>query len=149
LGQWQINGIATINSGLPLQIGTSGNTSFSFGGGQRPDSTGQDARLDNPTLERWFDTGAFTLPAQYTFGNVGRVHPTLRQDRAENFDFSVFKNFRFKERVSMQFRAEWFNSLNHPIFSAPNTTVGSSTFGVVTGQNNRPRQTQLALKILF
>jgi hypothetical protein len=149
LGQWQINGIATINSGLPLQIATSGNTSFSFGGGQRPDSTGRDARLDNPALERWFDTSAFVLPAPYTFGNMGRVHPTLRADRTENFDFSIFKNFRIKERVSLQFRAEWFNAMNHPIFNAPNATVGSSTFGVVTGQDNRPRQTQLALKVLF
>jgi len=149
MGNWQINGIATLNSGLPLQIGTSGNTSRSFGGGQGPDSTGQDARLDTPTLERWFDTGAFTLPQQYTFGNVGRVHPTLSRDRTENFDLSIFKNFRVKERVTIQFRAEWFNAMNHPVFNAPNTTVGSNTFGVVTSQANRPRQTQLALKILF
>jgi hypothetical protein len=52
LGEWQVNGILTLSSGSPLQMLTTGNTSFSFGGGQRPDSTGADARLDNPTLDR-------------------------------------------------------------------------------------------------
>jgi hypothetical protein len=149
LGQWQVNGILTFNSGLPTQMTTTGNTSFSFGGGQRPDSTGQNAALDNPTLERWFDTAAFRLPAQYTFGNVGRMHPSLRSDFVENLDFSIFKAFRLSERVSLEFRGEWFNALNHPIFGEPNATVGNAQFGRVTGTANGPRQTQLALKLLF
>jgi hypothetical protein len=149
LGQWQLNGIATLNSGLPLQFAVPQNTSFSFGGGQRPDATGADARMDNPTLQKWFDTSAFALPAPYTFGNLGRVHPTLRSDRIENIDFSVFKNFRIRERFTLQFRAESFNLTNTPVFNPPNTTVGDANFGVVTSQANRPRQTQLALKILF
>ncbi|MDX1982776.1 MAG: carboxypeptidase regulatory-like domain-containing protein, partial [Bryobacteraceae bacterium] len=149
-GQWQINGIGTINSGLNLQFGVPQNTSFSFGGGQRPDVVaGQEAALDNPTIARWFNTDAFRLPAQYTFGTIGRMHPNLRSDRIENLDFSVFKNFRIKERVTLQFRAEWFNLTNSPIFASPNTTVGSTAFGIVTGQDNLPRQTQLALKFLF
>jgi hypothetical protein len=149
-GQWQINGIGTINSGLNLQFGVPQNTSFSFGGGQRPDVVaGQEARLDNPTIARWFNTDAFRLPAQYTFGTIGRMHPNLRSDRVENLDFSVFKNFRIKERATVQFRAEWFNLTNSPIFGMPNTTVGSTAFGIVTGQDNLPRQTQLALKFLF
>ncbi|MEX2260395.1 MAG: TonB-dependent receptor [Bryobacteraceae bacterium] len=149
LGQWQVNGIMTLNSGLPTQINTTGNTSFSFGGGQRPDSTGQDATLDNPTLDQWFDTSAFRLPAQYTFGNMGRMHPSLRSDFIENLDFSIFKRFRLKERFSMEFRGEWFNSMNHPIFGEPNSTVGNAQFGRVTTTANGPRQTQLALKLLF
>jgi hypothetical protein len=150
LGQWQVNGIVTLSSGSPLQMGTTGNTSFSFGGGQRPDSTGRNAKLDNPTLDRWFDTTAFALPAQYTFGNVGRMHPSLRSDFVELFDFSVFKNFRVAgDRVSLELRGEFFNVLNHPVFGSPNTTVGNAQFGRVTGTANAPRQTQLALKLLF
>jgi Carboxypeptidase regulatory-like domain/TonB dependent receptor/TonB-dependent Receptor Plug Domain len=150
LGQWQVNGIMTLSSGQPLQMLTTGNTSFSFGGGQRPDSTGRDARLDNPTLDRWFDTGAFRLPAQYTFGNVGRMHPNLRSDFVEMLDLSVFKRFNVvSERVALEFRAESFNALNHPVFGAPNTTVGNAQFGRVTGTANAPRQTQLALKLLW
>ncbi|MGH9627906.1 MAG: TonB-dependent receptor domain-containing protein [Bryobacteraceae bacterium] len=149
LGQWQVNGIATLNSGLPLIFSTIENTSFSFGGSQRPDSTGVDANLDNPTIDRWFDTDQFTQPAQYTFGNVGRVHPTLRADRIENFDASLFKNFRITEGTELQFRAESFNLANHPIFASPNTQVGNVNFGRITSQQNASRQTQLALKILF
>jgi len=150
LGQWQVNGIFTLNRGAPLQINTTGNTSFSFGGGQRPDSTGKNAQLDSPTLDRWFDTSAFTLPAQYTFGNMGRMHPNLRSDFIENLDLSVFKRFRVKgERVSLELRGESFNMANHPVFGSPNTTVGNAQFGRVTGTANPPRQTQVALKLLW
>lgn len=150
LGRWQVNGILTLSSGQPLQITTTGNTSFSFGGGQRPDSTGQNARLDNPTLDRWFDTTAFRLPQQYTFGNVGRMHPSLRSDFVETLDLSLFKRFSvYRERVALELRAESFNALNHPVFGTPNTQVGNAQFGRVTGTANAPRQTQFALKLLW
>jgi hypothetical protein len=150
LGEWQVNGILTLSSGSPLQMLTTGNTSFSFGGGQRPDSTGADARLDSPTLDRWFDTNAFRLPQQYTFGNVGRMHPNLRSDFVEMLDLSVFKRFPIKgERVALELRGESFNAFNHPVFGSPNTTVGNAQFGRVTSTANAPRQTQFALKLLF
>jgi hypothetical protein len=150
LGEWQVNGILTLSSGSPLQMLTTGNTSFSFGGGQRPDSTGADARLDNPTLSQWFDTSAFRLPQQYTFGNVGRMHPNLRSDFVEMLDLSVFKRFPIKgERVALELRGESFNAFNHPVFGSPNTTVGNAQFGRVTSTANAPRQTQFALKLLF
>jgi len=149
LGQWQINGIATLNSGITQQFNVPANTSNSFGGGQRPDSTGKEGKIDSPTILQWFDTSAFAIPAQYTFGNVGRIHPSIRSDRIENLDFSIFKNFKIRERMAVQFRAEWFNSMNHPIFGDPNTTVGNVNFGRVLATANGPRQTQLALKLLF
>lgn len=150
LGQWQVNGILTLSSGSPLQMATTGNTSQSFGGGQRPDSTGQNAKLENPTLDRWFDTSAFRLPAQFTFGNVGRMHPSLRSDFVETLDMSVFKRFNIVgERVALELRGESFNALNHPVFGSPNTTVGNAQFGRVTGTANAPRQTQFALKLLW
>jgi hypothetical protein len=149
LGQWQINGIFTLNSGRVVTVAVPVNTSFSFGGGQRPDSTGVDAKLSNPTIDEWFDTDQFTIPQPYTFGNVGRVLPTVRGDFVEALDFSLFKDFEVTERLKLQFRAEWFNLPNHPIFENPAGTVGTGSFGRVTSQANSPRQTQLALKILF
>ena len=149
LGQWQMNGIATINSGLVQQFSVPQNTSFSFGGGQRPDATGIEAKLDDPTIGQWFNPDAFAIPQPYTFGTLGRTHPNLRSDQIESMDFSIFKNFRIKEDISVQFRAEWFNLANHPIFGNPNTTVGDASFGIVTSQANAPRQTQLALKVIF
>ena len=150
LGQWQINGIGTLNSGLPLRFRINQNTSRSFGGGQRPDSTGRSAELgSDKTLRRWFDTGQFVRPAQYTFGNVGRVHPTLRDDFIEALDFSLFKNFRYGERWKIQFRAEAFNVFNHPVFGGPNTVFGNPNFGRVVSQATAPRQIQLALRLQF
>ena len=150
LGGWQMNGILTLAKGLPLRFGVPQNTSFSFGGGQRPDSTGVNADLgDQKNINRWFDTSQFTLPAQFTFGTLGRNHPNLRGDTLKQLDGSIFKTFSVKERLKVQFRGEAFNLANHPLFSDPNTTVTSGTFGIVTNQENQPRQIQLSLKLLF
>jgi hypothetical protein len=66
-----------------------------------------------------------------------------------NLDLSVFKNFALREYLKLQFRVESFNTLNHPQFSLPNTTIGSSAAGVISTQANLPRDIQLALKLLF
>jgi hypothetical protein len=151
LGQWQANGIVVVGSALPLQFSVVQNTSFSFGGNQRPDTTGVSAEIptSDRTLARWFDTAQFRQPAAYTFGTLGRVHPNLRADRVENIDFSIFKNYRFGDRAQLQFRGEAFNSLNHVVFGAPNAQVGALAFGQVTSQANAPRQIQLGLKLRF
>lgn len=153
LGQWQVNGIGTLNSGLPLRMGVPGNTSHSFGGRQFPDTTGVDGRIEHsdfdPTEQTWFDTDQFSIPQPFTFGTVGRVHPSIRTDFIETLDFSIFKSFKIGERVTTQFRAEWFNATNHPIFNAPGAVVGRGGFGRVSSQANLPRQTQLALKVIF
>jgi hypothetical protein len=150
LGGWQTNGILTYNSARPLVFEVITNTSNSFGGGQHPNTTGVFAGLPSSerTIARWFDTSQFSLPAPYTFGNLGRTS-NLRGDAFKNIDFSVFKNFRILEGLDLQFRAESFNLLNQVVLGAPNTTVGSATFGQVTGGGNSPRQIQFGLKILF
>lgn len=150
LGQWQVNGILTYNTSRPLVFNVIQNTSNSFGGGQHPDTTGVNAALSGSerTIAKWFDTSQFSLPSPYTFGNLGRS-TNLRADAFKNIDFSIFKSFRITERMDIQFRAESFNLLNQVVFAAPNTTVGSATFGQVTSQDNAPRQIQFGLKILF
>ena len=149
LGGWQTNGIFTINSGQPLIFSQTTNNSFSFGGYQRPDSTGVDSRIDQRSIDRWFDTRQFAVAKDYTFGNLGRTHSNLRNDFTRNIDFSMFKNTRITERINLQFRAEAFNLTNTPIFSSPNANVESGAFGTVTGQANPARSVQLGLKLLF
>ncbi|HWB95361.1 MAG TPA: TonB-dependent receptor, partial [Bryobacteraceae bacterium] len=150
LGNWQANGILTLSSGQPLRFTTATNTSFSLGGGQTPDTTGKSADLGSArTIDRWFDTGQFTQPAPYTFGTTGRSISQVRYDHARNLDFSIFKEFVFKERARAELRGEAFNVMNHPLFGAPNTQFGSTTFGQVTTQENAPRQLQIAVKIIF
>ncbi|MGI8988974.1 MAG: TonB-dependent receptor domain-containing protein [Bryobacteraceae bacterium] len=152
LGGWQLNGIATFQSGVPLQLGVASNTLNNYGGSQRPDWTGKDPTLSGPISQRlnhYFDTSQFSLPLPYTYGNVARLLSVLRAPGLANLDLSIFKNFTLRESLKLQFRIESFNTLNHPQFSLPNTTIGSSAAGVIGTQANLPRDIQLALKLLF
>jgi len=150
LGQWQMNGILTLSQGQPLRFTTAQNTSNSFGGGQTPDTTGVSANLGSArTIDRWFDTAQFTQPAPFTFGNMARSTAQLRNANARLLDFSLFKSFRIVERMRAELRGEAFNLTNTPLFGNPGTVLNTPTFGVVTGQENSPRQVQIGLKILF
>src|SRR3954454_3853968 len=61
VGGWQIAGVTSLKSGFPLSITAATNNTNSFGGNQRPNLVG-DPTLDNPTIERWFNTNAFAQP---------------------------------------------------------------------------------------
>jgi hypothetical protein len=150
LGQWQVNGILTLSEGQPLRFTNAQNTSFSFGGGQTPDVSGVSPNLGSArTIDRWFDTAQFQQPRNFTFGTMGRSTSHLRNAGARNLDFSVFKELRIKERAQIELRGEAFNLANTPLFGNPGTVVNGANFGVVTGQENAPRQVQLGVKILF
>jgi len=86
-------------------------------------------------------------PALGTFGTMGRN--LFRGPKFYNWDFSLVKDTRLTERVRVQFRAEFFNILNHPQFANPDTNFTSATFGVISSTAVNPRVTQLALKLLF
>lgn len=81
-----------------------------------------------------------TLPSQVT---------NARQDGINSMDLSIIKGNRITERVHLQLRADLFNALNHPQFSAPNLSPTSSSFGVITSQANLPRTVQLAARLVF
>ena len=61
----------------------------------------------------------------------------------------MFKMFRIRERARLELHGEAFNLLNHPVFGSPGATVNTPLFGVVTAQENAPRQVQLGVKIIF
>ena len=151
VGGWQINGNTTFQSGFPLQV-NGGNGSGSFAGTQRPNWTGKDPSLSGEVtsrLLRFFDTSTFSFNSPFTFGNAPRMMSTLRSPGADNFDMSVFKNTHFGERVQLQFRAEAFNVFNRVQFGVPNTSINSTAFGVISSQQNSPRNLQLGLRLLF
>jgi carboxypeptidase family protein/TonB-dependent receptor-like protein len=150
IGGWQFNGITTIQSGTPLSI-TANNTAGIFGARTQPNNNGNDPRLDGPVserLNRYFDTSVYSQPAAFTFGNEPVFSPVLRAPSVRNFDLSMFKNFDLR-RATLQFRIEALNAFNTVQFSGPNTSVTSSSFGVITGQANAPRQMQFGLKLLW
>ena len=151
LGGWQFNGITTLQSGTPLSI-TANNTAGIFGARTQPNNNGKDPRLSGPVedrLDRYFDTSVYSQPAAFTFGNEPNVSPVLRAHGVRNFDLSLFKNFELGARTAVQFRVEALNAFNRVQFSAPNTSVTSSSFGVISGQANAPRQLQFGLKLLW
>jgi hypothetical protein len=91
----------------------------------------------------------FSQPAAFNFGNAGATFPLLRTDTVRNLDFSMFKLFGLPRGMRLQARIEIFNALNRVQFGSPNTSVTSSSFGVVTSQANTPRQLQFGVKALW
>jgi TonB dependent receptor len=160
IGGWQVNGITTFQSGTPLIITQSQNNAGIFSPGQRPNWTGQSARLEGGStadrLNRWFDTSQFTAAPAFTFGNTPRTLPDARNPGTNLWDLSFFKNNYFGEKnYNLQFRVEMFNAFNTPQFAGPvagpGTQVGNTNIGVIGGTvpGIGSRQIQLALKLLF
>jgi hypothetical protein len=151
LGGWQTNGIFVWQNGTPLAMSAS-NVANIFNPGERPNTTGAIGALTGRVesrLNKYFDTSVFSQPAPFTFGNVSRTLPGIRNPNSRNLDLSLFKHLALGERLTMEFRAEAFNAFNTPVFAGPNTNVSSSSFGVISSQANAPRQMQLGLKLLF
>jgi hypothetical protein len=151
LGGWELAGIASARTGLPVNITLSraasalpdGNTS-----GQRPNLVaGQSIYASNQSITNWFNPAAFSAPANGTWGNLGRY--MANGPGAYEIDTSLQKRFRVTERLKLNFRAAAFNLLNHPEFKTPGASTGSVTgsgtnlsikpsasFGVITGVLN-------------
>jgi hypothetical protein len=148
LGGWQLNGIATLQTGQYMSVSTNQQV-CSCPGTARPDPvSGKDPNAGPRTPEQWFDTSAFMAPAPGTFGMLGNfsnIGPGIK-----TLDLSLFKDFKINERMKIQFRAESFNLTNTPQFARPNLTHGNSNFGLITGtQVGTNRQSQLALRFMF
>jgi hypothetical protein len=148
-GGWELSGIALLRTGLPLNV-TQSQGVLSTGTGNRPNRVG-DGSLDTPTPDLWFDLSAFraTPETTATYGNSGRnIHFAPGQTQ---FDFSIVKNTRFRERFQHQFRVELFNAFNTPQFAAPASTIGAAGAGVISALlfNTPMRQIQLAMKFTF
>jgi len=148
LGGWQVNGIMTIQAGLPIPI----TMPASLLGANRPNVVpGVSDRATSQNLNQWFNTAAFSSPAPFTYGNVSRTLPDVAGDGLFNLDFSLFKNFMVRERFKFQFRTEAFNLTNTPTFEIPASTYGPLNFGQVTAQAffPKPRVVQFGLRMDF
>ncbi len=123
IGGWQLTGILSSQSGYPFT--PSANSTTNNGTGARPNRL-CNGTLQTPSLNRWFDTDCFASPAVFTYGNSGRN--ILRADRATNFDSGVYRNFAFPwiaETGRLQFRAEFYNLMNHPNFGLPGRNINT------------------------
>lgn len=149
LGGWELGGVLSMFSGSPLGVTSVANNTFSQGGGQRPNWNGVNPTVDNPTVEQWLTGDVFSNPPGYTFGNAPRTFGGARSDSTAQIDLTLNKNIRFAERFTTQFRTEFFNLTNTPVFDAPNVNFGNPQFGVVSSQQNQPRIIQFAVKFIF
>lgn len=146
LGGWQLSGIVTLASGNPFDIFFQPAT-LNTGTTQRPDRI-RDGRLDNWTLDRYFDTTAFVSPANFTYGNSGRN--VLRGPGVNTWDFSVIKNTNLTERLRLQWRTDFFNAFNNPQFNPPGNTIGTPQAGRINSARfSTNRQIQFAMKLFF
>jgi len=152
IGGWQMNGILTFAKGTPIAISNGGNNTNIGSPGQRPNNNGTSAAKSGPIADRlnaYFDPTVFSQAPNFTFGNVGRFLPDVRNPGVHNLDFSLFKNFRITERTNLQFRSEAFNISNSPTWNNPgNNVTQPGSFGVITSANGQ-RQVQLALVLSF
>jgi hypothetical protein len=98
------------------------------------------------SLGAWFNPLAFAVQPAGTFGNLGRN--ALYGPGQINWDMSLIRHFRFKERWKLDVRAEFFNIMNHANWNSPTTSNTSSTFGQITGFST-PRNIQLSTKLFF
>ena len=146
-GGWSIQGVTEVEAGHPFNITTSTDPS-NTGTTERPNRL-RSGHLpaDQRTINHWFDTAAFVLPAQFTFGNAPRN--ALHGPGRYNFDTAIHRQFAITERFRLTFRAEAFNAFNHPQFSNPNGTIGSALAGTINSTIVPQRQLQLGLRLAF
>ena len=150
-GGWQMSGITSLQSAIPISISAGLDRSQSgigFDKGQlvSPDAYGAGACGNRaPCVDRLIPS-AFALPALGSYGNLSKG--ALRGFGFFNVDMGLFKTFMVRERFTVQFRAEFFNFLNRANFNAPVTAVNAGGFGAVQSARD-PRIGQLALKFNF
>lgn len=159
IGGWQATGIVTLRSGIPFTPTINGDVANTGVSNQRPQVLSAPVYVGQPSC--WFYVAAnsactaldpttistFATPATYTYGNGGRN--ILRANGLAQFDFSLLKTVPVDEIRQFQLRAEVFNILNHPTFSAPSAAINSSSGGQVSSTLNAARIIQLGVKFIF
>jgi hypothetical protein len=149
LGGWEIAGVIALESGTPATVfnstGDVAGVNSDFGqaanrlAGCNPNNAPR-------SVAEWFNTACFVNAAPGTFGDAGRN--SVWGPPTRNWDFALYKNGPLTERLRYQFRAEFFNFLNHPSFNSIGTSIGAGNFGQITGAND-PREIQFGLKLNF
>ena len=161
VGNWQVNNIFSARSGTPYNVyyGASdlaGTGNVSWAQYERANLVGDPNQGSCPgggnvgSASCYFNTSAFAVPAQGTFGTSGR--DAFRSAPYWDVDLSIFRQFPLGETRRFEFRAEAFNLFNTVIFGQPGNDISNaSTFGKVTSvaTGTNARQLQFGAKIIF
>jgi Carboxypeptidase regulatory-like domain len=145
---WQFSTIGNLTSGQPLTLTDGGkDISLSAQLQDRPNVILPNAVIPaTKTLGEWFNPAAFAVQPTGTFGDLGRF--AIYGPGSIQFDVAMSRTFPVKERYRLDFRADFFNIMNHGNWSNPTTSIASSTFGSITSFGS-PRIIQMALKLYF
>jgi hypothetical protein len=156
LGNWQLSGIVTSQSGSPFSIYSSGDimAGAAFGAHDSPFGTQiGDLSLTGGSrgqqVAKYFNTAAVMQATPGRYGTLGRN--ILRGPTLQNTDMSVSRAFPlgFREGAKLWFRSEFFNLFNRPQLNLPNAVIGNATFGRITTTIGDPRILQFSLKVEF
>jgi hypothetical protein len=170
IGGWRATGVYTLSSGSPFGIT---DNSYGYCNGahtlsNRPMIVGDPLPQGfNQTLAAWFDRNAFDFSGtcaapglfaptgpgdpKKAFGDAPRYFSNIRNPGVNNLDFSVQKDFRVPggDGRRLEFRADFFNLLNHPQFAEPIADPGNASFGRITRTSVTNRVVQLGLHLFF
>jgi hypothetical protein len=148
LGGFELAGVVTLQSGLPVAVTQVTNfNAFAGFGTQRPNLVA-DPKLPSSqqTTAQFFNIAAFQVAPQFSIGSSSR-NP-VRGPGYRNADMAIIKRVAFGEARNVEFRTEFFNITNTPPLGAPNVVVGSPGFGSITSAGD-PRVIQFGLKLNF
>lgn len=148
IGDWAVGGIALVQTGAPVTIATQVDTRFNFAAGALRADVARDPNLpgDARSVSRWFDTSAFSQPANFRNGTAGPG--IVRAPGKVNFDMSLLRNFPIGENRKFQLRGEFFNLFNKANFAPPGATLGAPGFGVI-GAADPGRRVQLGARLVW
>jgi hypothetical protein len=148
-GGWQLAGVTRFANGVPIPIRETDDHAL-LGVGSNidaPNYSGAPLKFTDPRSNQpFFNTAAFRKEPLGVLNTLNRSF--FHGPGINNWDMSLIKDTKITERISLQFRAEFFNIFNHAQFLNPSGNINSSSFGKINTAR-APRIGQLALKLLF
>jgi trimeric autotransporter adhesin len=160
VGGWTVSAVSLIQSGFPIAVTQTPNTTNLNGAGQRPNIVaGADllapgdlvSRIqNNPNDNLYLNPAAFALAPAFTLGTAPLRLPGVRSPVRTNTDVAVNKDFRTGGTTRVTLRLEVLNLFNTPFFTRmASASVGNASFAQVTTQGNYSRFAQLTARIQF
>lgn len=151
IGGWTVSGIQSYSSGFPINVTMNNNLPI-FNPGQRPNVVssqfkGWSGSSFDPSKDLWLSSAAFAAPAPNTFGDAPR-YINYRGPKQLSESLALLKDFHWKERLDVQFRAEASNPFNRVVFGSPVSNFSSGSFGSI-GSAGGAREIQFGLKLYF
>ena len=149
---WRLSTIYQVQSGFPFTISVFGDTANAGAiVGENPIRANYTEQAVFGSLTRttaeWFNPAAFSTPAAYTFGNVGRN--TVYGPGMQTMDLALARSFELAEHLRMELRGEAFNALNRSNWGTPNRFVNTPQFGTITEASTPGREFQLSARLSF